>query len=126
MTVPVRSSTGHRSLPTVNHTRPCRECPFRRVAAAGWLGGGTAESWHSDLVFGDTAFVCHMAEARGKRHFCAGSMIHFKNQFKCPRNPEFAAALDQFEKDTESVFQWPHEFKAHHESGPLAERRRTK
>jgi len=113
-------------LPTVKHKTPCNECPFRRKAAPGWLGGGTVESWHANLVFGDTAFICHTGERKGKRYFCAGSMIHYRNQLKTPRDPEFAAMVLKYSKDVEHVFQWPHEFKQHHEAGLLAQRVRTR
>lgn len=109
-----------RSFPKVKHLRPCGECPFRRKAPAGWLGGGTVEDWHALLCFGDTAFVCHTAEKRGKRHLCAGSAIHFRNSLKTPRDPAFAAMVMRFAKDAVTVFAWPHEFKAHHEAGLLA------
>lgn len=123
MTVPVRSGLPGRSLPLVKHLTPCKECPFRRVAAPGWLGGGTVDEWMSDLTFGDCAFVCHMAEAKGKRHFCAGSMIHFRNNLKTPRDPAFADMVMRFAKDTERVFMWAHEFQQHHAAGPLALKR---
>lgn len=109
-------------LPTVKHKRPCRECPFRREAPRGWLGGGTVDAWKQDLTVGDTAFVCHMAEAENKRHFCAGSMIHYRNSFKTPRNAVFATAVMEYQPDKETVFQWSFEFEAHHRGGPLEEK----
>jgi hypothetical protein len=111
-------------LPTIAHKRPCRECPFRRICAKGWLGGGTVEDWVNDLSIGDTAFVCHMAEKKDKRHFCAGSMIFFRNSLKRPRDIGFAAAVSHYEPDMETVFQWPAEFEAHHSSGLLAIRKK--
>lgn len=119
----VRDSYGTNALPLVKHKQPCNECPFRRVAAAGWLGGGTVAAWVSDLTFGDTAFVCHMAEQEGKRHMCAGSMIHYRNSLKVPRDPTFADAVMQYAPDKEKVFAWTHEFKEHHLSGMLKEDR---
>lgn len=121
MAVTVKDSGGrHVSLPTVAHTNPCRECPFRRKSAPGYLGGGTVEEWMADLTFGDTAFVCHMAEQKGKRHLCAGSMIHYLNSCKMPRDRDFAAMLKHYAKNSVAVFDWPHEFQAHHAGGVLA------
>lgn len=109
-------------LPSVKHKQPCRECPFRRKAAAGWLGGGTVQQWVSDLTFGDVAFVCHMAAAKDKMHYCAGSMIHKNNQLKQPRDPVMARHQDQYGTDREDVFTWVSEFEAHHANGLLAEK----
>jgi hypothetical protein len=41
---------------------------------------------------------------------CAGRAIHWANQIKTPRDP----SLLVLPKDTKTVFQWPHEFIAHH------------
>lgn len=113
-------------LPKVAHKRPCKECPFRRAAPAGWLGGGAADEWTASLTFGDNAFVCHMAKKKNKNHFCAGSMIFYRNTLKCPRDAEFAAAVAQYEPDAENVFQWSGEFDAHHRNGLLALKEGTK
>ncbi len=109
------------ALPTVAHTSPCRECPFRRSCAPGWLGGGRVADWHADLTMGDTAFLCHMAVKKKKHHFCAGSMIHYRNSLKMPRDPEFSAAVAKYDK-SDKVFTWAHEFKQHHEAGLLAQK----
>jgi hypothetical protein len=115
-----------RTLPTVKHRTPCRECPFRRASAAGWLGGGSATDWYSDIRFGDTAFNCHMAAKKEKNHYCAGSMIHYANQLKTPRDPQFAADAEQFKPDKVNVFQWAHEFYEHHADGLLSETRKPR
>lgn len=121
MSVPVRRAhpTRARTLPEVKHKTPCRECPFRRAAPKGWLGGGTVDEWMGDLTVGDCAFACHMAESAGKLRYCAGSMILMRNSLKSPRDPKFYADSLRYSADVERVFQWAHEFNEHHRGGPL-------
>lgn len=122
MTFAVRSIHETSSLPEVRHTTPCSECPFRRKSPAGWLGGGSADGWLANLQFMDTAFACHVAERAKKSRlvFCAGSMIHYRNSLKTPRDPRFAAMVMMFAKDRETVFEWPREFHGHHANGHLS------
>lgn len=108
------------------HKTPCAECPFRRVAAAGWLGGFTADEfkWMAEA---ERRMPCHTRMKKfdgvdynnpGTAPQCAGRAIYWANQCKLPRSPE----LLRLPRDPVAVFSWPHEFVAHHKNGLLAER----
>jgi hypothetical protein len=112
------------------HRAPCKECPFRRVAPAGWLGGYTPSGflW---VAQGEQRMPCHLRMKKldgvdyahpGNAPQCAGRAIFWANQIKRPRVPE--DGILELPKNTELVFEWPAEFLSHHENGPLAERRR--
>lgn len=112
------------------HKTPCRECPFRRRAAPGWLGGFTpAEFKH--MADQELPMPCHLrARKLGAVEIyfksasdlpqCAGRAIHWANQIKQPR---VRGKLLELPKDEALVFTWPHEFFNHHNSGPLKETR---
>ena len=109
------------SLPEAT-SQPCRECPWRRKAAAGWLGPYDAEQWLL-LVNSDAPIACHLTipdEAEDedpetwndhKIKQCAGAAQYRKNVAKMPRDKEIALAA---ERDTTEVFATPVEFKDHH------------
>lgn len=104
-----------RTLPEAT-TRPCRECPWRREAAPGWLGPYDASEW-IELAHSDAPIACHRTvevddEWDGHVRQCAGAATYRRNICKRPRDPEVAVA-DQ--PDTESIFGLPHEFMEHHE-----------
>lgn len=101
-----------RTLPEPT-AKPCRECPWRRESAAGWLG---PEEW-VELAHSETPIACHLTvsedgdwEQDGIRQ-CAGAAQYRKNVCMLPRNSEIAVAD---EPDRERVFGTPREFLAHH------------
>ena len=106
------------------HTKPCDQCPFRRTALTGWLGGLTPDEFRW-LANADTYMPCHKAAAKqGGVDYshpdksipqCAGRAIYWANQCKSPRDK----TLLMLPKDVKTVFNWPHEFLAHHKSSPL-------
>lgn len=89
---------------TCQHTKPCSDCPFSRESLPGWLGGGDVDDWvraaHSDMVL-----PCHVIDNMQ----CAGAAIYRRNVAKLPMPPNLI-----LEKDKETVFASPMEFKAHH------------
>lgn len=94
--------------------RTCRECPWRRASAAGWLGPYTAEEWAA-LVVSDEAIACHFTitkdgEWAGARQ-CAGAAQMRRNIAKMPRDRTVAVAA---EVDTQTVFATPREFVTYH------------
>jgi hypothetical protein len=117
-------------------TTPCSECPFRKKALPGWLGGGGPEDFVGDTM-NDALMPCHtdknFIKARDTEHtaeewteslvsgniqHCAGARIFFKNQCKVSVNPIYSEALRDgkvkpVEKNAD-VFSWRHEFIAHH------------
>jgi hypothetical protein len=99
---------------------PCPECPWLRVSAPGWLGPYTADEWLT-LAHSDSPIACHTTitetneEGEGdwshpQMRQCQGAAIFRANVFKSPRHPSIARA----ERDTEMVFTWNDEFRAHH------------
>lgn len=88
------------------HKKPCSDCPWRRKAVAGWLGGVSADDWLA-YAHGEARIDCHtLLKAQ-----CAGAAIYRSNVLKSPRD----RTLLILPSDTENVFQRPQEFKAHHE-----------
>lgn len=91
------------------HKKACSDCPWSRQSLNGWLGGATAEEWikaaHSDQVVN-----CHVISNQQ----CAGLAIYRRNVAKLPMPPNLI-----LDKDKESVFSNPIEFKAHHERTPV-------
>ncbi len=73
-------------------TKPCSDCPWRRIAAPGWLGPLTAEEWWA-TAHSDMAIACHLTitnedwDDPGMRQ-CAGVAIYRSNVHKSPRDPE--------------------------------------
>jgi hypothetical protein len=103
------------------HTTPCRQCPWRRNSAPGWLGASEPGEFlaQSDA---NIRMPCHTHvdyeaadwEVQTQRvPQCAGRAIFQANrcQLPAPENLKLPA-------DRQNVFQWPHEFVAHHAGVP--------
>jgi hypothetical protein len=92
---------------------PCRECPWRRKAAPGWLGPHTAEEWAS-MAHGEGFIACHLTikdeNDPAAMTQCSGSAIFRGNVCKLPRSG--AATLPS---DRTTVFSSNAEFVAHHD-----------
>lgn len=86
------------------HKAPCRECPWRRAAARGWLGSLTADEWLSH-AHGETILQCHIIGGCQ----CAGAAIYRRNVAKLPRPPALILPADPA-----LCFSSRAEFKAHH------------
>jgi hypothetical protein len=117
-------------MPHVAHTKPCKECPFRRASAAGWLGSATPEEFIASTL-AEYDMPCHLAidyEAKdwpdqveaGPR--CAGSLIFLKNVCHLPRRPALRKATEAVEADRGAVFANRQEFLDYHKrasGGPV-------
>ena len=114
-------------MPKLGRKTPCRECPFRRDAAPGWLGAETdpqnfVRAAESDIS-NQGALPCHltidytdprwMSSQLPKADLCAGALIYAANQAKMPRSPDRAEAVRSVEQ-SDAVFKYPHEFIEHH------------
>lgn len=84
---------------------PCSDCPFRRDALRGWLGGSTPEEFIA-MAHSDTAYPCHAF--LGPQ--CAGLAIYRANVAKLPRSPH----VQRLNADRVAVFASIKEFLAHH------------
>jgi len=110
-------------------TTPCNECPWRRTHPAGWLGGYQPEDFTRQIQFDGPPLPCHKTipgDGTVARAMCAGALIFMKNSCKGAHHPEYGEALSMVEPDTETVFQWTHEFLEHHNNpGAWVERIRA-
>lgn len=102
-----------------NLKSPCTECPFRRVAPAGWLGPWTPKQLVELYVFTDGAFACHQTikadDADGDQaEQCAGMSALMCNAGKLPRDGERADHIRVVGK-REDVFDNVQQFSDHHE-----------
>lgn len=108
--------------------RPCRECPFRRDSAPGWIGAyPTPEDLYRRAIDAEQRFPCHMAvdwdasqgeveQQLAAAPQCAGALAHMKNCSKMPR-PGSPVAYDAAEAEKrDDVFTWKGEFLKHHGS----------
>lgn len=87
------------------HTAPCSDCPWRRDALPGWLGGFTAQSWVA-TAHGDMVVKCHTTIGPQ----CVGAAIYRANVCKVSRDDR---AL-RLPADRDRVFSTPTEFLDHH------------
>lgn len=92
----------------VQHKKPCHDCPWRRKAIAGWLGGETAQGWLAH-AHGDGIVPCHTVKGKPQPQ-CVGVATYRANVAKSPRD---ATAL-RVKADREGVFARPDEFLSHH------------
>ncbi len=101
---------------------PCRECPFRKKSAPGWLGDDTPENFLATTL-ADTEMPCHLTinyekknalskKSLEKAEECAGARIFYANLCKLPRARE--RCEHKLQADRESVFTSPAEFLNRH------------
>ena len=96
------------------NAKQCRECPWRRASAPGWLGELPAVAWAS-IAHADDMVLCHLRTEEDCQ--CVGLAIYRANVCKIPRG-------DQISRDPDhaAVFSSPAEFHEHHTFGkPLPE-----
>ena len=111
-------------------TTPCKECPFRKTSAPGWLGPNTG----SPEKFVDSTeyniLHCHMKvdneKFKGKaleraiiENPCVGAIQFLNNSLKLPRGAREPGPYQEImagpaSKKNPDVFQWRHEFVQHH------------
>ncbi len=104
---------------------PCKECPFRRESAPGWLGAHESSTEIVGLVNADRAFPCHLAvnalvedgtefsDAVQEAHHCVGALAFMNNSCKLSRNPEIKAQQREVGRRPD-CFAFPHELVQHH------------
>jgi hypothetical protein len=88
---------------------PCHDCPWRRDAPSGWLGGLSAQEWIAE-AHGEARIDCHTVNGDPQPQ-CAGAAIYRANVCKRVRDPEAV----HLKADRKTVFSNPNEFKEHHE-----------
>lgn len=112
-------------------TQPCNDCPFRRNAIKGWLGGAPPE-WFVESALADyadysndaNAAPCHQTvdyddpdwintQAKDAA-VCAGALIFARNLCKQPRDPARAEMVQAVEQNKIGVFDNSQDFIDHH------------
>lgn len=111
-----RDGRDYPDLPPATRT-PCNDCPWRRVAAPGWLGPYDPQHW-IELAHSEQPIACHQTIkvedwSDPELRQCKGAAIFRSNVFKLPRNPQDAAATTKV--DTVKVFATDTEFIDYHE-----------
>ncbi len=94
----------------VQHTKPCSECPFRRISPEGWLGSNDPRHFAINANH-EGHFPCH--KTMGKRASelqCAGRATMWANQCKVSRDDP----VPRLTVDRETVFSNIGEFIRHH------------
>jgi len=104
----------------------CKECPFKRTSAAGYLGSASydPQAFLAPHLQGDTPLPCHMtinwesdlggARVYATKPLCRGFLIFLKNSCTLPRHYDIREALETVEADSENFFKWLPEFVQHH------------
>lgn len=102
----------------IKHKKPCAECPWRRKAPAGYLGGIKIENFVNPVKFG-MPIPCHLSTSEDA--MCAGAAIVMKNSCTVPRDQGDAEQVDLVERSSD-CFQYVHEFEDYHSRGLLYDR----
>lgn len=106
---------------TTTLKKPCKECPWRKTSAAGWLGASTPVEFLQQSE-AETQMPCHLhvdyeSDAWQDEALtapqCAGRAVHFANRCKRPKNPDLLLLT----ADREAVFSNPQDFIDHHTIG---------
>lgn len=118
-------------------TKPCGECPFRREAPAGWIGGHSKPDEITAIVMADQKFPCHAAVNRLENDgadfetavdaapYCVGSIAMMNNTCKLSHN-SFVVDLQKRVGRRGDVFSNAREFIEHHNTGPTRKRRQSR
>lgn len=108
--------------------KPCSDCPFRRKAMPGWLGGSSPEGF-IDCMQRDEPLPCHqtvdyddpnwlvkwMKQGGDTGNVCAGALIFMANKCQRPHDPNFPT----MEPDHGAVFSNSVEFVRFHREAPV-------
>ena len=101
------------------HKVPCRECPWRKVSAQGYLGGHSAE-WYADVVADNQVPSCHLRDhgpGTPDTAFCVGALHTARNGCIMPKEPEQVIAIARQIEPNPDCFARPEEFYAYHTHG---------
>lgn len=102
--------------------KPCSDCPFRRKAMPGWLGGGSPESFidcmqrdeplpcHQTIDYDDEHWLAKWMLQRNTGKMCAGALVFMANKLQKSHVPGFPT----MPKDPANVFSNSVEFVRHH------------
>jgi hypothetical protein len=112
----------------LKHKTPCSECPWRKKACPGWLGGYSAEEY-ADTVGNNEAPACHNKDYGpddDRTAFCVGALAVASNQCISLRKSAGADAAKKVIGMRDDCFAHVKFFFEHHSPGkkwrPLIER----
>lgn len=106
--------------------KPCRECPFRKRSAPGYLGGFSAEETIM-AADSDVDFVCHMTRGTNKATYrsCAGRLLYAAKTCKVFRNKDLERAKQKLLESQDDACNLENildfDFIQHHKNGALYE-----
>lgn len=104
----------------LKHKMPCRECPWRKNAAQGFLGGHAPELY-ADAVAGNEVPACHLQDygpASARTAMCAGALAVMANACIAPhRTPGGTAAKAEVGRRSD-CFGHPAQFYEFHAGKP--------
>ena len=111
-------------MPKLSHKSPCKQCPWRKSSVNGYLGGSTAEEFYEQIE-SEVHIPCHLhvdydgddndelVREIERAPYCAGSLIHMKNNCKQPRDLDLRHAVMLVDR-SDKVFSFKHQFVEHH------------
>jgi hypothetical protein len=100
---------------TLYRRDPCRECPYRRAAPAGYMGGHDPRDYAQFIRF-QIPVACHLTvgeKATGEPRLCTGAAQAVANSCGMPRDPHYAAQVQEAGRNPD-VFSFAIEFERHH------------
>lgn len=100
----------------LHHKVPCRECPWRKESAAGYLGGWPAEHY-ADAVQANEIPACHLRDHGPENKdtaFCVGALATSANACILPDKQPGAKEARKEVGRREDCFGHPREFYQHH------------
>lgn len=102
----------------MQHKNPCNECPWRRKAAPGWLGGRLSAADWIAAAQSDEKIPCHKQRVMTgpKAQHCVGAATFRTNICKSPRDPSVLT----LPRNTVDIFSMPQQFLDHHSSSGVA------
>lgn len=102
------------------HTTPCAECPWRRQAPAGHLGGHSPD-YYADAVSVGEVPACHLSDhgpEDDRTAFCAGAASVMANQSMRPYKQGGALETVRAVGKRDDTFSHHSEFYEHHARKP--------
>lgn len=94
---------------------PCPECPYRRKAPPGYMGGHDPADYAQFIRF-QVPVACHMTVSEGQTgepSLCTGAAQAVANSCAMPRDPHYAEQVQRAGKNPD-VFMFAAEFEKHH------------
>ena len=103
----------------LKHKEPCRDCPWLKTSAPGWLGDNAPEVY-ADVVQANGLPECHRTISKRAKAICVGALATSANSCTQVRTiPGGEAAKDELTQEVkEACFKLPSDFYQHHAGKP--------